>query len=89
MFSLLAPLSLSLCVYAYARILGYHQNQQMDQIALEFAKQSPYLQEEYSFLKCGLKIKPLDKPRTLLKVIKEFIEIEEIGMFAFIENNWL
>lgn len=53
----------------------------MDKIALDFCKLSPYLREEYSILKRGLRIKQVTKPRTLIDIIKEFIEIEETGMY--------
>lgn len=69
--------------FAYVLVfLGYLESQQMDQIALDFARESPYLREEYRTLKRGVKIKPLDKPRSLLNILKEFIEIEDIGMFV-------
>lgn len=67
-------------VISYRFLLGYIQSQRMDKVALEFSKLSPYLGEEYEFLKRGLKIKQASKPRTLIDIIREQIEIEEIGM---------
>lgn len=51
----------------------------MDKVALDFCKLSPYLREEYGILKRGLKIKELNK-YSLINVVKDFIEYEEIGM---------
>lgn len=63
----------------------------MDQIALDFSKKRRYLREHYKELKDGKRIKSLEKPRSLQKVIKEFIEIEDVGMFAieFFAHNYL
>lgn len=55
----------------------------MDKVALDYCKSSPYLREEYSILKRGMKIKQVNKPRTLIEIIKEYIEIEEIGKLLF------
>lgn len=52
----------------------------MDKVALDFCKLSPYLREEYGILKRGLKLKELNK-YSLINVVKDFIEYEEIGMF--------
>lgn len=48
---------------------------------MDFAKESRYLSEEYAMMKCNVKIRSF-KSKNLEKVVKEFIEIEEIGMFA-------
>lgn len=68
-------------LYVFALILGYLQSQQMDQIALNFAKESPLLLEDYKMLKLGFNVKNLYTTRTLQRVVKDYIEIEEIGMY--------
>lgn len=52
--------------------------QQMDNVAQDFCRLSPFLREEYTVMKRGLKVMKLDKPRTLFSVIKDFIEAETI-----------
>lgn len=69
--------------YSNISLSGYLQSQQMDTVSLDFCKLSPHLREEYSILKRGLKIKHASKPRTLVDIIKEFIEIEDTGMHNF------
>ena len=58
----------------------------MDKVALDFSKLSRYLDEEYEILKRGLTIKNVNKPRTLIEIIREFIEIEETGMVYFLNE---
>lgn len=69
-------------LYLYIHTLGYLQSQQMDKVALDFCKLSPYLGEEYSILKRGLRIRQATKPRTLIDILKDFVEIEETGMYG-------
>lgn len=65
---------------------GYLQNQGTEEkawnkLALEFCKlNKTYLREEYNLLSRGIKVKYVSNPRTLVGIIREFIEIEEIGM---------
>lgn len=62
-------------------ILGYLQSEQLDQIAFDFCKSSPYLREEYKHLKRGLKIIDWNNKRSLIDIIRQFIEIEGIGEY--------
>lgn len=67
--------------------LGYLQNEQMDKVALDFCKSSPYLREDYAILKRGLRIKSLNN-RDLVDIIKQFVEIEETCKFQNIFSSW-
>lgn len=60
----------------------------MDQVALDFAKASPFLIEEYRFMKRGIEMKPINRAtRTLHQILKQFIRMEEIGRFEIFPIN--
>lgn len=68
-------------------LLGYLQIPRTDEkawnkLALEYCKlNKAYLREEYNLLSHGIKVKYVNNTRTLIDIIREFIEIEEIGTY--------
>lgn len=69
--------------------LGYLQIPRNDEkawnkLALEYCKlNKTYLREEYNLLSHGIKVKYVNNTRTLIDIIREFIEIEEIGKYRW------
>lgn len=64
--------------------LDYLQDNGMHGIALEFARQSKYLQSEHEILKGGGKVIWVKKPRPMIEIFDEFTKIEEKGIIVSI-----